>query len=276
MRTRDLFGAVVLALTGGAVQAQAAESAPMTTDRDVSGVQVSDLWEGMNRGLYAVHDAIDTAVLEPVALGYRYVVPSPARTGVRNVLRNLNSPVVFANDVLQGSPSKAGVTLARFGVNTTVGIAGIFDAADHFGLKRRNEDFGQTLGVWGVGEGPYLFIPVLGPNNVRDAVGRVVDFAFDPLNYANYDGDTAVSVSRGVLSGLDAREQLIDPVRDIKAQSADPYATMKRIYTANRRDEIKDGAVDVQALPDFDTNPEPAPGTAAAGAASTTGTGTPQ
>ncbi len=123
MRARDLFGAVVLALTGGAVQAQAAESAPMTTDRDVSGLQVSDPWEGMNRGLYAVHDAIDTAVLEPVALGYRYVVPSPARTGVRNLLRNLNSPVVFANDVLQGSPSKAGVTLARFGVNT--------DWADH-------------------------------------------------------------------------------------------------------------------------------------------------
>jgi len=276
MRARDIFGAVVLALTGGAAQAQAAESAPMTTDRDVSGLQVSDPWEGMNRGLYAVHDAIDTAVLEPVALGYRYVVPSPARTGVRNLLRNLNSPVVFANDVLQGSPSKAGVTIARFGVNTTIGVAGIFDVADHFGLKRRNEDFGQTLGVWGVGEGPYLFIPVLGPNNVRDAFGRVVDFAFDPLNYANYDGDTAVSVSRGVLSGLDAREQLIDPVRDIKAQSADPYATMKRIYTANRRDEVKDGAVDVQALPDFDANPESAQAPVAAGAAPSAGTGTPQ
>lgn len=275
MRARELFGAVVLALSGGAA-AHAADTTPMTTDKDVSGLQVSDPFEGVNRGLFAVHAVIDNVLLEPAALGYRYIVPSPARTGVRNVLRNLNAPVLLANDVLQGSPSKAGNTVARFGINTTLGVAGIFDVANNFGFKHQNEDFGQTLGVWGVGEGPYLFVPVLGPTNVRDGVGRIVDFAFDPLNYAKYDGDDAVAVSRAVLGGLDAREQLIGPLDDIEASSADVYGTMKRIYTANRRDEIKDGAVDVQALPDFDDSPAPTETPSASGAQPAPGTAAPQ
>jgi phospholipid-binding lipoprotein MlaA len=288
MRARDLIGAIAVALTGGAVQAQTVETAPapdassppmpvvdtaaapVATERaapvqlaqaalsqpisgqDDTSTQVTDPWEGVNRRLYAVHNVLDGVILEPIALGYRAVVPRPARSGVRNVLNNLNSPVVLANDVLQGSPKKAGVTIARFGINTTLGVVGLFDVADKMGLKRRNEDFGQTLGVWGAGEGPYLFIPLLGPTNVRDGFGRIVDFAFDPLNYATYDHDTTVNLTRAGLTAVDAREQVIEAVRDIKATSSDPYAATKRIYTKSRRDDIKDGKVDVESLPDFD------------------------
>lgn len=234
-----------------------ASESPMAASQDDASTQVSDPWEGVNRRLYAVHNVLDGVILEPIALGYRAIVPRPARSGVRNVLNNLNSPVVLANDVLQGSPKKAGVTIARFGINTTLGVAGLFDVADRMGLKRRNEDFGQTLGVWGAGEGPYLFIPLLGPTNVRDGFGRVVDFAFDPLNYATYDHDNTVNIARAALTAVDAREQLIEPVRDINATSSDPYAATKRIYTKSRRSEIKDGAVDVESLPDFDFDAGP-------------------
>jgi phospholipid-binding lipoprotein MlaA len=244
----------------GAFTEQAASAAPVfpapaatfATVQDDASLQVSDPWEGVNRRLYAVHNVLDGIILEPIALGYRAIMPRPARSGVRNVLNNLNSPVVLANDVLQGSPKKAGVTIARFGINTTLGVAGIFDVADRMGLKRRSEDFGQTLGVWGAGEGPFLFIPLLGPTNVRDGVGRIVDFAFDPLNYATYDHDDTVNLTRAGLTAVDAREQLIEAVRDIEATSSDPYAATKRFYTKSRRAEIKDGAVDVESLPDFD------------------------
>lgn len=259
MQKRKIAGAVaVAALVGGGPSfAQSTAATSMSTDQDVSGVQVSDPFEGLNRGLYSVHNVIDRFALKPLALGYRYVIPNPVRKGVRNVLHNVASPVILANDVLQGSPKKAGRTVARFGVNTTVGVLGIFDVASHWGIDKHDEDFGQTLGKWGVGEGPYIFIPILGPSNARDAVGRVADIFFDPLTYVSFDGDTEVKITRAVLTGLDTREQLIEPIEDLEAQTADPYATMKRIYTANRRNDIKDGRIDAEALPDFEDTTVP-------------------
>jgi phospholipid-binding lipoprotein MlaA len=259
MRTRDVIGAAAIAATigAGAAQAQPMGDSPITSTKDDVSVQVSDPFEGVNRRLYAVHNVIDGAVLEPLAVGYKTVLPSPVRTGVRNVLRNLSSPVTFVNDVLQVKPSRAGITAARFGVNTTLGVVGVFDVASQFGWERHTEDFGQTLGHWGVGEGPYLFIPIAGPTNVRDLVGRVVDIGFDPLTYATYDGDDAVNVSRVVLSGLDARAQIIEPLRELNAQSPDVYASIKRVYTANRRNDVQDGAINVEALPDFDDSAAP-------------------
>lgn len=132
---------------------------------------VDDPWEGFNRDMYAVHDSVDRAVLEPVARGYRSVTPGPVRTGVRNFLRNLRSPVTFVNDLLQGEIERAGVTFVRFGVNTTVGMAGLLDPATSMGMERHDEDFGQTLAVWGVEPGPYIFVPVLGPTTLRDGAG---------------------------------------------------------------------------------------------------------
>ncbi len=142
---------------------------------------VSDPWEHFNRSLYSVHDGVDRAVLEPVARGYRAVTPGFFREGVRNFLHNLRSPVIFANDVLQGQFRRAGITAARFGINTTLGIVGVLDPASGMGLESHDEDFGQTLAVWGLDAGPYIFIPVIGPTTVRDGIGSLVDLAFDPL-----------------------------------------------------------------------------------------------
>ncbi|WP_322810069.1 VacJ family lipoprotein [Terricaulis sp.] len=213
---------------------------------------VSDPWEGANRGLFAVHEGIDQAVLEPVARGYRAVTPRPVRTGVLNFIRNLRGPVIFANDVLQGEFERAGTTAARFGVNTTIGIVGVFDPASSMGLERHDEDFGQTLAVWGVAPGPYLFIPVLGPSNLRDTTGRVVDMVFDPLNWARGEEAETARMARGILTGLAAREQVLETIDDIRANSIDPYATIRASYGQLRDSAIENGRTDVQDLPDFE------------------------
>lgn len=222
--------------------------------------QQPDPWEGANRRLYAVHDAIDRAVLEPVARGYRAVTPEPVREGVVNILRNLRAPVTFANNLLQGEIGRAGVTAARFGVNTTVGIAGIFDPAESMGLHRREEDFGQTLAVWGASPGPYLFIPLLGPTNVRDATGRIVDIAFDPLTWANFDDEDTVRVSRGVMTGVSVRESALEAVEGVRRDSIDPYVTIRSSYALLRESAVRNGESDVQDLPEFeDINQTPEP-----------------
>ncbi len=203
---------------------------------------IGDPWEGANRDLYAVHDSIDRAVLEPVAKGYRAVTNRPIRTGVSNFLRNLRSPVVFANDVLQGEPRRAGATVARFGVNTTVGLLGVLDPAESLGLERHDEDFGQTLAVWGVPSGPYVFVPLLGPTTVRDGLGGIVDIAFQPLTWAEFEGDDAVRATRIGLTAVSVREELIEPIEDTRASSLDPYITYKVTYGALRASAIRNGA----------------------------------
>ena len=258
-----IFAAAVLAVPAVASAqdvAPAAAPAPDSTapaDAPIatteSGV-VYDPWEGFNRNLFSVHEGIDKAVIEPVARGYRAVTPRFFRSGVSNFLFNLRAPVIFANDVLQFEPTRAGTTVARFGVNTTVGVLGLFDVASRIGLEKHNEDFGQTLGVWGVSAGPYVFIPVLGPTNVRDAFGEIVDRFLDPLNYATFEGDGAVRAGRTVLTGLTAREALLDTVEDIRENSLDPYVSIRTSYGLLRQSAIANGA---QApLPEFEEIPQ--------------------
>lgn len=211
-----------------------------------------DPWEGLNRNLFAVHESVDQAVLEPVARGYRAITPRPLRHGVSNFLRNLRAPVIFANDVLQGEVGRAATTAARFGVNTTVGIAGVFDPATSMGLERHNEDFGQTLAVWGVDSGPYIFVPLLGPTNVRDSAGRIVDIAFDPLIWADFDEVDELRIGRTVLGGVAARESVLETVDDIRRDSADPYVTIRSSYGLLRESAIQNGPGDVQDLPEFE------------------------
>ncbi|MDX2276536.1 MAG: VacJ family lipoprotein [Hyphomonadaceae bacterium] len=214
--------------------------------------QTSDPWEGTNRDLFAAHEAIDQAVLEPVARGYRAVTPGFVRTGVTNFLGNLKSPVIFINDVLQAEPSRAGTTVARFGINSTVGLLGLFDPATSMGLERHDEDFGQTLAVWGVESGPYLFIPVLGPTTVRDSAGRVIDMAFDPLNWATFDEADEARAIRGGLTALSVRESLLDQVDEVRENAIDPYVTFRSTYELLRESAIRNGPTDVEELPDFD------------------------
>lgn len=203
--------------------------------------QNNDPIEPFNRGSYAVHQAIDRNVLEPVARGYRAVVPPPIRTGVRNVLANLRTPVVLANDILQGESRRAGDTLGRFVVNSTLGVAGIFDvAADRMGVRGHTEDFGQTFARWGIGEGPYLFIPVLGPSNPRDLTGFGVGIAADPLTWVGQG--VAVDALTGTRAGMtvvDTREDLLDPLADVDRTSLDSYATLRSAYRQRRRAEIE-------------------------------------
>lgn len=218
--------------------------------------EVSDPFEGFNRNMFAVHEAIDQAVLEPVARGYRAITPAPVRTGVRSFLQNLRSPVIFANDVLQGEFGRAGTTAARFGINSTIGIGGVFDPATTMGLERHDEDFGQTLGRWGVPSGPYLFIPLMGPTNFRDGVGVGVDFALDPINYAEFEGDDTFRLSRAIVGGISARENVLDTIQDIRQDSLDPYVTIRTSYGLWRYSAIQNGRHDVQDLPEFEAIPE--------------------
>ena len=245
---------VIAALAIGASGAAQAQEAP------------KDPFEPFNRAMFAFNEKVDQYALKPVALGYRAITPGVVRTGVRNVLSNLNAPVVFTNDVLQAAPTRAGTTFARFGINSTIGVVGIFDVAKEFGLEKHSEDFGQTLGRWGVGPGPYLVLPLFGPSSVRDGVGTVVDAAFDPLNYAQFDGDDAVRITRGVLNVVSAREAGIEAIDSIYDTSIDPYVSIRNTYAVVREGAVQNGQTNVQDLPEFEeipsqpaTEPSPAP-----------------
>lgn len=196
-----------------------------------------DPWERYNRAMYQFNDKVDRAVLRPVAKGYRAVTPKPVQRGVSNFFDNLSYPIVAANQLLQGNLGNAANDFGRFLVNTTVGIGGIFDPASRMGLERNNEDFGQTLGAWGVPSGPYVVLPLLGPSTVRDGVGTYVDSQVDPLIHL------LDSPERYYLIGLrvvDLRTQLLD--LDEQLQSAfDPYAFMRDAYLQRREYLVHNG-----------------------------------
>jgi phospholipid-binding lipoprotein MlaA len=204
--------------------------------------QNNDPLEPFNRTMYSVHTGIDKVVLRPAAKAYQYVLPQPVRTGVRNVLSNLRTPVVAANDLLQGDPDRLLVTVGRFMINTTFGIGGIFDVAAEAGMPGHTEDFGQTLANWGVGEGPFLFVPILGPSNPRDLVGYGAGIAADPLTWILADsGSTAEGLgwARLGLTVLDTREGLLETTDSIEATSLDPYATYRSGYRQSRNQQIR-------------------------------------
>lgn len=225
-----------------------------TSSEEASPSAVYDPLEGLNRQIYAFNDGVDRAVLEPVAKGYRAVTNEPIRGGVSNFLVNLNQPVVFANTVLQGKPGAAIDTVTRFTVNSTLGLAGILDVASTLDVPEHREDFGQTLGVWGVPNGPYLVLPFLGSSNLRDVTGMGVDSAFDPLNYAQFDGDTETRIGLRVAGIVSIRENLIEAVEVLRDQP-EPYIALRRNYTQQRAAAIRDGREQedpFEDLPDFD------------------------
>jgi len=248
LSARSLLAAALLALP---LLAGCAER-PDPTDRDAVAEfrQNNDPIEPFNRTMYSVHQGIDRAVLRPVAVGYRRAVPQPVRTGVRNLLGNLRTPVILANDMLQGEPRRAGDTLGRFLINSTLGVGGIFDVAESwFGVRGHSEDYGQTLAVWGLGEGAYLFIPILGPSNPRDLTGFGLGIAGDPLTWVGQG--VAVDVLTGTRVGatvVDTRESLIEPLDAVERESLDSYATLRSAYCQRRNAEIRNSN-DVVAPP---------------------------
>jgi phospholipid-binding lipoprotein MlaA len=202
----------------------------------------NDPYEPTNRAVFEMNTKIDKAFAKPVAKFYNHAVPGFARDGVHNFLTNLDKPVTFGNDILQGEGSRAGETLERFTVNSTLGFAGIVDVATIIGIPDHSEDFGQTLGVWGAGEGSYLVLPFIGPDPPRDLTGDVVDIFMDPLTYIKFHGsDTWYAVRSGV-GVLDMRARNIDTVDQIERSSIDFYATTRSLYRQYRNSEIRNGA----------------------------------
>ena len=196
-----------------------------------------DPWERLNRSVYAVNDVADRAVTKPVARGYTAVLPEPVRQGITNFSRNLLTPLYSVNNFLQGKPREGVGELIRLAVNSTVGIGGIFDVAAMNGVESHPEDFGQTAAVWGVPAGPYVVIPFLGPQTLRDAVLLPLDLQLDPLYH--YD-DASVRDRLYVLRLINLRANLL-PLDDLLKDSADPYVTMRESFLQNREFEIYDG-----------------------------------
>jgi phospholipid-binding lipoprotein MlaA len=211
----------------------------------------NDPYESFNRKMFDINDTLDRNVALPVAKAYTHVVPEPGRDGVHNFLTNLNAPVTLANDLLQLEPKRAVQTVGRALVNTTIGLGGLIDVATPMGIPAHEEDFGETLALWGVGEGPYLVLPLLGPSNPRDLTGRIVDIGFDPLTYAGMREKDLWMGSRQLLTLLDERSRNIDTMDELRRSSVDLYATLRSLYRQHRNAEIHGGKPDLQNLPNI-------------------------
>ncbi len=197
--------------------------------------ELNDPLEPSNRVAYEVNTALDAAILEPAARAYRFVVPSPVRGGIDNLLDNLGTPVKLSNDMLSGKPRRAGDTTMRFLINTTAGMLGFFDVASGLGFRKHDSDFGLTLGSWGVSEGPYLFLPILGPSSPREFTGFVSDIAMDPFTWVGQGTAVkALSWSRTGVGAINAREKVLDPVEQTRKTALDPYATFRSLYRQHR------------------------------------------
>lgn len=200
----------------------------------------NDPLEPLNRAVYEVNRRFDRAVLRPLAVAYREVLPPPVRLGVRNLLGNLRAPVILANDLLQGEMARAGRTASRFAINSTLGLGGILDVAQsRFGLPGHSEDFGQTLAVWGVPEGHFLYMPLFGPTNSRDLLGAGVDLLLSPWTWFGQGAAVeALGYARLGMTVVDGREGVLDVLDQLERTSLDPYATIRSVYRQRRAAEI--------------------------------------
>jgi phospholipid-binding lipoprotein MlaA len=216
-------------------------------------------FEGFNRGVYKFNDTVDRAALKPVAKGYRKVTPQFVRTGVGNVLSNLEYPSTFINQFLQGKFVLGLKDTGRFLINSTLGVAGIFDVATPIGLEKNDEDFGQTLAVWGVPSGPYLTLPLFGPSSVRDAPSRVVDWFTTPLQYTDlpWEADWA----QRIINPIHTRSELL-PLDETLQRTYDPYVFIRDAWVQQREFNIFDGNPPPESLEDV-MGEEPEEGEAA-------------
>jgi phospholipid-binding lipoprotein MlaA len=220
--------------------------------KDPEALAQNDPWEPTNRAMFDFDIKLDHAVATPVAKFYNHAVPEPARDGIHNALTNLNSPVVFGNNVLQGEPGKAVNTFGRFVINSTVGVAGLIDVAGRIGIPGNTTDFGITLGKAGAAEGSYLVLPLLGPKPPRDLVGMGVDTAMDPFTWIKFHDSTFWLIVRGGMSVLDERAANVDTVAQIERSSIDFYASTRSLYRQNREAQVNNGRPSENAdLPNF-------------------------
>jgi len=199
---------------------------------------VNDPIEGFNRAVFAVNDALDTMIFRPLAALYGYLMPNPAKPAAQRFFANLTLPVVMINDLVQLDGTDAAVSAGRFVVNSTVGVLGLFDVAAGIGLEKHHADFGQSLHSWGVGAGPYIVLPLLGPGTLRDGFGKGVDGFIDPFRYVlNADLKTA----RMVGSALVGREALVFPLDELRSSSVDYYSALRAAYYQKRPEQLRKG-----------------------------------
>jgi phospholipid-binding lipoprotein MlaA len=250
MQKTALF--IALALLTGCASTQATKPDPR------------DPWEGFNRASFKFNDALDRAIARPVAKAYVKVTPRFVRTGISNALSNLNTVPTIINDTLQGKMGQAGRDSARFLLNSTLGLGGLFDPASAAGFENNDEDFGQTLGKWGVKSGPYLMLPFLGPSTMRDTLARGVDQFTYPVNYL--EDDSTRYIIRAI-DLLDLRAGLLELDAQLE-RSYDRYAFVRNAWLQRREYQVKDGNVDDQSLeleqefaddPAAEPAPDPAP-----------------
>lgn len=204
---------------------------------------VYDPLEPVNRLVFGINEIVDFVVLRPVSLAYRTLVPQHLRTGVNNALHNWSTPVVLANDLLQGRPDKAKKTFVRFLVNSTAGFGGIVDAAAAAGMPRHSEDFGQTLAVWGLESGPYVVLPLLGPSNFRDTIGLAVDTVTHPATWLMWDLQMHERTAPVMAWTVSTHEGYLDEFDALRSTSPDFYATIRGVYAQRRATEIADGSL---------------------------------
>jgi phospholipid-binding lipoprotein MlaA len=234
---------LLCAVFGAALLAAGCASRP---DNDPAAAQAydeaKDPFEPANRVFLDFNLALDRFLLKPIAYVYKETLPAEAQKSVTNFLNNMHAPVTFANDVLQGEPGRAGTIAARFAINTLIGFGGLFDVAHELGFQLHDEDFGQTLGVWGADEGPYLMLPLFGPSNPRDGIGMLVDIFLDPFTYIFRAADIEwAGYARLGLRGIDTRARHYDEFNELQRSSLDFYATLRSLYRQRRTDEINNG-----------------------------------
>lgn len=196
-----------------------------------------DPWEGFNRVVFKFNDTLDTYALKPIAQGYQFITPQFLEDGIHNMYRNVGDVRNLANNVLQVKPHAAGVDTARLLMNTIVGVGGFFDVGTKMGLQRNDEDFGQTLGYWGLSSGPYLVLPLLGPSTVRDALGIYPDFYAEPYRYMH---DVSARNTVAGMKIIDARANLLSAEKLI---TGDKYIFIRNAYLQSREFKVKDGQV---------------------------------
>lgn len=227
-----------------------------TSSDGLGGSEISDPFETSNRAVFKFNNAVDGAFIHPLAETYNQGLPDPVKTGVTNVLRNLRSPVNLGNQLLQGDLEGAGNVVLRAIVNTTVGVGGVFDVAGAEGYEYEFEDFGQTLGVWGVGHGPYFVVPVMGPTTLKDSAGFIVDGFADPLRwYSNNVDKPGIYYGKVGLEYMTLRASLVDVLEDLERSSIDYYAATRSAYYQSRAALQEDRNSDSgysPSIPDYD------------------------
>ena len=244
--------AIILGLTSNAIAGNDGELLLKKNDPS----EINDCFEGLNRATFAFNQALDKVIFKPVASVYR-VLPSPVRSGVSNSLDNLSNVVTIPNNILQGQMKDAGMNSLRLIINSTLGIAGIFDVASYYGIEKRDkEDYGQTLGTWGFGEGCYFVLPVLGPTTVRDSVGSLVNvlggdawYNVTVANDTQYFNEADYYLSR-VTSGIDFRAKNLESFNSLEKTSIDLYASIRSLYLQDRQRKIKNIDEETETMSD--------------------------